>query len=98
VTGGAGAHPYVVERSKGDLFQSQEVNYHYLMVEVDSGVAKITMHRLDLTSGTAVWTQPDSITISVPPAKAAAQSQQKWQTEYRAGSRSLFFEDSYCVL
>jgi len=73
VSGGAGAHPYLVERAKGDLFQSKEVNYHYLMVEVDSGIAKITMHRLDLRSGTAVWTQPDSITISAPAAKAAAQ-------------------------
>ena len=33
---------------------------------------KITMYRLDLTSGTAVWTQPDSIMISVPSARAAA--------------------------
>jgi hypothetical protein len=31
------------------------------------------MHRLDLTSGTAVWTQPDSVAISVPAAKAVAQ-------------------------
>jgi len=48
------------------------VNYHYLLAEVDHGKLKITMHRLDLTSGTAVWTQPDSIMISVPSARAAA--------------------------
>ncbi|HSZ60942.1 MAG TPA: metallophosphoesterase [Terriglobales bacterium] len=73
VTGGAGAHAYPIERAKDDPFQSKEVNYHYVMVEVDRGNAKITMHRIDLTSGTAVWTEPDSVTISVPAAKAAAQ-------------------------
>ena len=75
VTGGAGAHAYPIERAKDDPFQSKEVNYHYLQVEVDRGSLKITMHRLDLTSGTAVWTEPDSVTISAPTAKAAAQGQ-----------------------
>jgi len=74
VTGGAGAHAYPIDRAKDDPFQSKEVNYHYLMVEVDRGSLKITMHRLDLTSGTAVWTQPDSVAISVPAAAAAAQT------------------------
>jgi len=73
VTGGAGAHAYPIERAKDDPFQSKEVNYHYLLVEVDRGSLKITMHRLDLTSGTAIWTQPDSVAISAPAAKAAAQ-------------------------
>jgi len=73
VTGGAGAHAYPIERAKDDPFQSNEVNYHYIMVDVDRGSLKITMHRLDLTSGTAVWTEPDSVAISVPAAKAAAQ-------------------------
>ena len=73
VTGGAGAHAYPIERAKDDPFQSKEVNYHYLLVEVDRGSLKISMHRLDLTSGTAVWTQPDSVAISAPAAKAAAQ-------------------------
>jgi hypothetical protein len=49
------------------------VNYHYLQVEVDRNRLKITMHRLDLTSGTAAWTQPDSVAISAPTTKAAAQ-------------------------
>jgi Icc-related predicted phosphoesterase len=73
VTGGAGAHAYPIERNADDPFQSKEVNYHYLLVEVDRGSLKITMHRLDLTSGTAVWTQSDSVAILVPAAKAAAQ-------------------------
>ena len=73
VTGGAGAHAYPIERAKDDPFQSKQVNYHYLQVEVDRGNLKITMHRLDLTHGTAVWTEPDSVTISAPAAKAATQ-------------------------
>ncbi|MBZ5612933.1 MAG: metallophosphoesterase [Acidobacteriia bacterium] len=72
VTGGAGAHAYPIERAADDPFQSKDVNYHYLQVEVDRGKAKVTMHRLDLTSGTALWTEPDSITISAPAARAAA--------------------------
>jgi len=73
VTGGAGAHAYPVERARGDLFQSKDVNYHYLEVDVDRGHLKVTMHRLDLASGKAAWTEPDSVAISVPAAKAAAQ-------------------------
>jgi Icc-related predicted phosphoesterase len=72
VTGGAGAHAYTIERAKDDPFQSKEVNYHYLQVEDFGGKLKITMNRLDLTSGTATWTQPDSAMIAAPEAKAAA--------------------------
>lgn len=72
VAGGAGAHAYPIERAPGDPFQSKEVNYHYLAVQVDRGSVKITMHRLDLTSGKAVWTEPDSVTISAPAANAVA--------------------------
>lgn len=72
VTGGAGAHAYPIERAKDDPFQSKEVNYHYLQVEVDRGSMKITMHRLDLTTGKAVWTEPDSVTITAPAAQGAA--------------------------
>ena len=73
MTGGAGAHAYPIERAKDDPFQSKEVNYHYLNVDVDHGSLKVTMHRLDLTSGAPVWTEPDSVTISAPAAKAVAQ-------------------------
>src|SRR5271157_972370 len=73
VTGGAGAHAYPIERAADDPCQSKDVNYHYVMVDVDGGSLKITMHRLELNNGTAVWTEPDSVTISVPAAKAAAQ-------------------------
>jgi len=71
VTGGAGAHAYPIERAAGDPFQSKEVNYHYLLGEVDHGHLEITMHRLDLTSVTAVWTEPDSVAISTSAVKAA---------------------------
>jgi acid phosphatase type 7 len=72
VTGGAGAHAYPIERGPDDPFQSKEVNYHYLLVDVDRGKLKVTMHRLQLTGGTAVWTEPDSVAILAPAAKAAA--------------------------
>jgi hypothetical protein len=72
VTGGAGAHAYPIERGAGDPFQSKEVNYHYLLVEVDRGKLTVAMNRLDLTSGKAVWTQPDSVAISTPAAATAA--------------------------
>lgn len=71
VTGGGAAHAYRIERAPDDPFKSKEVNYHYLMVEVDHQQLKVTMNRVDLTSGKAVWTQPDSVSISVPVAAAA---------------------------
>jgi Icc-related predicted phosphoesterase len=71
VLGGAGAHAYPIERAPGDPFQSKEINYHYLLVDVDHHHLKFTMNRLDLTSGKAVWTQPDSLEITLPaPASA----------------------------
>jgi len=71
VSGGGAAHAYPIERAPKDPFQSKEVNYHYLMVEVNNHQAKVTMNRLDLTSGKAAWTQPDSVTLAVPAAAAA---------------------------
>ena len=74
VTGGAGAHAYPIERAPDDPFQSKEVNYHYLLVEVDKSKLKVTMNRLELVNGKAAWSQPDSVEITVPaamPAKAA---------------------------
>ena len=74
VSGGGAAHAYPIERAKTDLFQSKEINYHYLLVEVNQHQLTITMNRLDLTSGKPVWTKPDSVTITtpVPPAGTAA--------------------------
>jgi acid phosphatase type 7 len=69
VSGGGAAHAYPIERAPDDPFQSKEINYHYLLVEVDQQQAKITMNRLELTDGKAVWSQPDSVRI---PAGAAS--------------------------
>ncbi len=66
VSGGGGAHAYPIERAPGDSFQSKEINYHYLLVEVDHQQLKVTMNRVDLTTGKAVWSQPDSVTIATP--------------------------------
>jgi acid phosphatase type 7 len=66
VSGGGAARAYPIERAPDDLFRSNQVNYHYLLVEVDRQQLKVTMNRLDLTSGKAVWTQPDSVIIPVP--------------------------------
>src|SRR5579863_3306256 len=73
VSGGGGAHAYPIERAPHDAYQSRAINYHYLLVEVSAHNLKITMNRLDLSSGKAVWTQPDSVSISAVqtlPAKA----------------------------
>lgn len=72
VSGGGAAHAYPIERAPDDPFQSKEINYHYLLVEVDHQQLKITMNRIDLTSGKPVWTQPDSVKITVPAATATA--------------------------
>lgn len=63
VTGGGGAHAYPIERAADDPFQSKDVNYHYLIVEVRDSQVAVTMNRLDLSSGKAVWSQPDSVVI-----------------------------------
>jgi len=73
VTGGGGAHAYPIERAPDDLFQDKNINYHYLSAEVDSGKLKITMNRLDLSTGKAMWTQPDAVTIA-PPEKRVSTS------------------------
>ena len=72
VSGGGAAHAYPIERVPDDPFQSKEINYHYLLVEVDQEQLKVTMNRLELTGGTSVWTQPDSVRITAPAAKAAS--------------------------
>jgi len=72
VSGGGAAHAYPIERAPSDPFQSKEVNYHYLLVEVDHQQLKITMNRLELANGKAAWTQPDSVKITAPAAAAAS--------------------------
>jgi len=70
VTGGGAAHAYPIERAPDDPFQSKEINYHYLLVEVDHQQLKVTMNRLELNNGKAVWTQPDSVSLALPQPQA----------------------------
>jgi hypothetical protein len=72
VTGGGGAHAYPIERMPEDLFQSKEVNYHYLDVVVVPGKMVATMKRLELRNGVASWTRPDSVIITAPTQAKAA--------------------------
>jgi len=71
VSGGGGAHAYPVERAPGDPYQSKEINYHYLMVEVDHSQVTVTMNRLVLDKGKETWSQPDSTKIVLPAAAKA---------------------------
>jgi len=72
VSGGGAAHAYPIERAPDDPFQSKEINYHYLLVEVDRQKLTVTMNRLQLTDGKATWTTPDKVEIALPKAAAAA--------------------------
>lgn len=74
VSGGGGAHAYPIERQPDDLFQSKEINYHYIEVKVEPGKMVAVMNRLELKNGVASWSQPDrvSITVSVEQKAAAA--------------------------
>jgi acid phosphatase type 7 len=72
VTGGGGAHAYPIERQPADLFQSKEINYHYIDVKVDLGKMVATMNRLELKNGAAAWTQPETVTVTAPTAAEAS--------------------------
>jgi acid phosphatase type 7 len=72
VSGGGAAHAYPIERNPADPFQSKTVNYHYLLVEVDQQRLTVTMNRLELNDGKALWTQPDSVKIAASPSTSAA--------------------------
>jgi Icc-related predicted phosphoesterase len=72
VSGGGAAHAYPIERAPTDPFQSKQVNYHYLLVEVDHQQLTVTMNRLELTDGKATWTQPDSVKITLAAAASAS--------------------------
>ncbi len=65
VSGGGGAHAYPIERGADDPFQSKEINYHYLLIEIDHQQLKVTMNRVQMTNGKWVWTQPDLVKMTV---------------------------------
>jgi hypothetical protein len=66
VTGGGGAHAYPISRSVDDPFQSTEINYHYILIQVRKGRLTAIMNRVEVKDGVDKWTQPDSIVISAP--------------------------------
>jgi Icc-related predicted phosphoesterase len=70
VSGGGAAHAYPIDRAPGDPFQSKEVNYHYLLVEIDHQQMKVTMNRLELSGERASWSTPDQVLISTPASAA----------------------------
>jgi Icc-related predicted phosphoesterase len=72
VTGGGGANARIITRASDDPFQSKEINYHYILVEVQRGKLKATMRRVEMKDGVAHWTEPDSVTILSQPASAPA--------------------------
>ncbi len=72
VTGGGGAHPYLIPRTADDLYKDNGINYHYLLVEVDGAQAQITMNKLEIVNGKSVWSKPDERTVKAPTAKAMA--------------------------
>ena len=72
VSGGGGAHPYRITRAAGDPFPDNNINYHFLLVEVEHGKLNVTMNRLQMERGKPNWTRPDTATISVPTITNAA--------------------------
>jgi Icc-related predicted phosphoesterase len=66
VTGGGGAHAYPIKRDPTDLFQSTEINYHYIDVKVEPGKMVAIMNRVEFKRGVAVWTQLETVTIAAP--------------------------------
>jgi len=72
VSGGGAAHPYMIDRAPEDLFKNDLVNYHYLNLTVDHHQLTITMNRLDLSTGKAAWTQPDTVKITASAATGQA--------------------------
>ena len=63
-----------IAREPDDLFQSTQINYHYIDVTVQGSKMVATMNRLELKNGAASWSQPDKVTISVPAAVKKAAS------------------------
>jgi hypothetical protein len=66
VSGGGGAQPYKVDRTKDDLYQDTGFpNFHYVRFELDKNKLKATMYRLtgDDDYKKQVWTKKDHFEI-----------------------------------
>jgi acid phosphatase type 7 len=66
VSGGGGAHPYEVDRTPQDKYQSTDFpNFHYIVFHLDGKQMKATMYRLALPIGTPPeWQARDSFVVS----------------------------------
>lgn len=71
VSGGGGAHPYEVDRTPPDLWQSHDFpNFHYVAFRLDGPNLSGTMYRLNLPiAPKPQWTAADSFTITAKPAQ-----------------------------
>ena len=65
VSGGGGAHPYVVERTPLDLYQDNAFpNFHYLKFVLEGKQMKATMYRLaDATAAVPEWQAKDTFLV-----------------------------------
>lgn len=65
VSGGGGAAPYFVERTKDDLYQDPNFpNFHYVKFELEADRLKATMYRIaDPTATPVVWQEKDHFVI-----------------------------------
>jgi len=57
---------YPIERKPTDLFQSAEVNYHYIDIRVQAGKMVAVMNRLEFKNEIPTWTQAETVNIVVP--------------------------------
>jgi hypothetical protein len=72
VSGGGGAHPYLVPRQATDLYKGQGVNYHYLLIGVAPAELVITMNKLDIVDEKESWSKPDVFKIHANVGRVAA--------------------------
>ena len=66
VTGGGGAHAYPIPRKPDDAYKDPGINYHFLLMEVNHNRLTATMNKLEFKDGKAVWSKPDTVTITAP--------------------------------
>ncbi len=66
VSGGGGAHPYYVERTRDDLYQDPNFpNFHYIQFLLDGKNFNATMFRIaDPTTPKPVWEAKDHFTVT----------------------------------
>ena len=71
VSGGGGAHPYMINRSADDHYRDDGPTYHYCLLELDKGKLKFSMYKLEMDGSKAKFTKRDSFELSTPETAAA---------------------------